>query len=251
MQSQSVDAGKAVSWYGFGWTVFMRNPGIWIMMILLIGVAMLIALFVPLIGPLLLSLIYPALTGGLMYGAKEAADGKPVEIGHLFKGLADENTRTPMLILGCVTLGLSTLMTIIMAIIVGGAVGVWVLGGAAGDLDEAVTLGAAIGSGALLAILMTMVFTLVIFAVLVFAIPLVMFRDVPPIDAIKSSVSACLRNLAPLVVFSIIYSVLALIAAIPFFLGFFVLIPVAVAALYAAFRDIYSPVAGPEAHFIT
>jgi uncharacterized membrane protein len=240
MQSQSVDAGKAISWYGFGWTIFMRSPGTWIVMMLLISVITLVSQIIPLIGPLLLSLISPALTGGLMYGASEAANGRPIEIGHLFRGLADGRTRTPMLILGGVMLALSFLLMIITAIIVGGSVGVGVLGGAGGDPGNAALAVGAFSTGMLLIFLITMAFTLIMFAALAFAIPLVMFRDLPPVDAVKSSVSACLRNVAPLAVFLIIYFILALIAAVPFLLGFLVLVPVAVAAIYAAYRDIYA-----------
>jgi uncharacterized membrane protein len=67
-----------------------------------------------------------------------------------------------------------------------------------------------------------------------------MFNDVPPIEAIKSSINASLKNVVPLVVFLLIYFVLAVIAAIPFFLGFLVLTPVTAAALYASYRDIYT-----------
>jgi uncharacterized membrane protein len=96
------------------------------------------------------------------------------------------------------------------------------------------------GLGLLLTFLVTVIFTLATFAVLAFAIPLVMFERTPPVEAIKSSVNASLKNLASMTVFVIVYLVSAMIAAIPFFLGFIVLIPVTAAALYAGFRDIYS-----------
>jgi hypothetical protein len=48
-------------------------------------------------------------------------------------------------------------------------------------------------------------------------------------------------------VFLVIYFALAIIAAIPFFVGFLALGPVSVAALYASFRDIFATSAGvPE-----
>lgn len=244
MQPQSVDAGRVTSWYGFGWQIFMKNPGLWIVMMLLIAVITLILQVIPLVGPLLLSLISPALAGGLMYGAKEAAEGRSIELTHLFKGLVDEKTRTPMLILGAVMLGLSILLSIVAVIIIGGSVGVGVLEGAGGEAGEATVAVGALGAGMLLMFLITLVFGLAMFALLAYSIPLVMFNSSPPADAIKSSISASLKNVVPLLVFLIIYFILAVIAAIPFFLGFLVLVPVTTSALYASFKDIYMIGAG-------
>lgn len=240
MQLRRIDVGRSVSWYGFGWRIFARNPGVWIAMMLLIVVAVLVLQFIPLIGPLLLSLISPALTGGMMYGAREVDDGRPAKANHLFKGLADDHTRAPMLMLGGVMLGLSILFAIVAAIIVGGAVGIGAVSGAANDANGAVVALGAAGVGMLLMFLITVIFTLVTFAVLAFAIPLVMFNRTRPVEAMKSSVDASLKNFLPLTVFVTIYFISAMIAAIPFLLGFVVLIPVTTAALYAGFRDIYA-----------
>lgn len=240
MQLCRIDVAKSVSWYGFGWRTFARNPSVWITMMLLVVATVLVFQLIPLIGPLLFSLISPALTGGLMHGARETADGRSARISHLFKALVEEDTRVPMLMLGGVMLGLSILFAIIAAIIVGGAVGIGTFSGAANDANGAAVALGAVGVGMLLTFLIMVVFTLVTFAVLAFAIPLVMFNQMPPVQAMKSSVYASLKNLLPLTVFVTIYLISAMIAAIPFFLGFFVLIPVTTAALYAGFRDIYS-----------
>lgn len=239
MESRSVDAGKAITWYGFGWRIFMGNPVTWMVMVLLIVFIMLILQIIPLVGPLVLSLIFPALTGGLMYGAKQAADGRPVEIAHLFLPLTDEHSRGPMLVLGAMLLGLSVLLSIAAVIVAGGSAGIGIYGGSGGEAhDTAVAIGA-VGIGVALMFLITLAFGLVTFAALTFAVPMVLFNGVAPVVAVKSSISASLKNMVPLGLFLLIYFVLALIAAIPFFLGFLVLAPVTAAALYASYRDIY------------
>ncbi len=240
MQAQGLDAGRVVSWYGFGWRVFMASPWVWIVMTLLITVIMLILQFIPLVGPLTLSVITPALVGGLMVGAKETAEGRPIYIAHLFKALVDEKKRTPMLILGAVLLVLSILFSIIAVLVVGGSAGIGAFGAAGADAQDAAIAVGALGAGMLLTFLVVMLYGLVTFAVLAYAIPLVMFSHMPPIEAIKSSINASLKNVVPLIVFLIIYFILAMISMIPFFLGFLVLVPVTVAALYASFRDVYA-----------
>jgi uncharacterized membrane protein len=244
MQPQSVDSARAVNWYGFGWRIFMANPGVWVAMMILIAVIMLVAQILPLVGPLALTLISPALAGGLMYSAKEAAEGRSIETMHLFRGLTDERKRAPLLVLGAVLLGLSILAGIAAVIVIGSSVGIGAFSGATGETHDAV---GAVGAGMLLTFLIALIFSLAMFALQAFSIPLVMFNDVAPIEAIKSSVNASLRNVVPLIVFLVIYFALAIIAAIPFFVGFLALGPVSVAALYASFRDIFATSAGvPE-----
>jgi uncharacterized membrane protein len=71
-----------------------------------------------------------------------------------------------------------------------------------------------------------------------FAIPLVMFQKMSAIEAIKTSFMACTKNFPAFIIFMLIYVLLAIIASIPFGLGFLVLLPVMVGALYIAYKHI-------------
>jgi uncharacterized membrane protein len=141
-------------------------------------------------------------------------------------------------------LGLWVLLGIVAVLFAGGSLGISAISGAFGVGDGVRVALGAMGVGILLMSLIALIFMLTAFVVQVFSIPLIMFHDVPPAEAMKSSTDASLKNAAPLTVFLIIYFVLAMIAAIPFFLGFLVLGPVTVAALYAGFRDIYAETPG-------
>lgn len=55
----------------------------------------------------------------------------------------------------------------------------------------------------------------------------------------KTSFHGCLRNIIPSLVYGAIGIVLAMIATIPFALGWFVLGPVGIASLYASYCDIF------------
>lgn len=235
MQVQRVDAGKGLAWFGDGWRVFRADPGMWLALTLIGGVIAMALGLVPLLGPMLFALILPALLGGYMYAAREGLSGRPVEIGHLFIALQQLEKRNPMMVLGALLLGFHILMTLVAVLLVGGSMGMMGIAGH-GD-NNAMAAGA--GLGLLLALLIISVVGLVVAMAFMYAIPLVMFADTKPVDALKSSISACLANFLPLLVFSVAYLVLAVIAAIPLMLGYLILMPVTFAAVVASYDDIY------------
>jgi uncharacterized membrane protein len=72
-----------------------------------------------------------------------------------------------------------------------------------------------------------------------FAPALIVLNDVAPMDALKASFFACLRNWIPFTVYSVVLLVLGLLAAIPLGLGYLVLVPVLAASIYTAYRDLF------------
>ena len=55
----------------------------------------------------------------------------------------------------------------------------------------------------------------------------------------KASFSACLKNIVPFLVYGVMLFILAVVAMIPFGLGMLVLVPVIIASVYAAYRDVF------------
>jgi uncharacterized membrane protein len=74
-----------------------------------------------------------------------------------------------------------------------------------------------------------------------FAPALVMLQNQSAPRAIAESFKGCLKNIVPFLIYGIVLFVLALIASIPFGLGWLVLGPVVLGSVYAAYRDIYVP----------
>ena len=60
------------------------------------------------------------------------------------------------------------------------------------------------------------------------------------VNSLKMSFSGCLKNIVPFLIYGIVAFVLAIIATIPFGLGWLVLGPILTASIYAAYRDIYT-----------
>ena len=72
-----------------------------------------------------------------------------------------------------------------------------------------------------------------------FAPALVVFRNLAPVDAAKASFAANLKNLLAFLVFGAVYLVAAIVASIPFGLGWIVLIPVSLLAVYVSSKDVF------------
>ena len=73
-----------------------------------------------------------------------------------------------------------------------------------------------------------------------FAPALVALSGEEPFVALQKSFSACWINFVPFLVYGLIYIALAIVASIPFGLGWLVLAPMIAASVYAGWRQIFS-----------
>jgi uncharacterized membrane protein len=78
-----------------------------------------------------------------------------------------------------------------------------------------------------------------LFMALWFAPALAVFHQQGPAEAMKNSFVACLKNVVPFLLYSVILLLLTFVASIPFGLGWLVLGPVLAASLYTSYRDIF------------
>ena len=125
----------------------------------------------------------------------------------------------------------------VIALVVGlvtGA-GLWTLLG--GGADPASVAGA--GVTVLLAFLVMLALLLPVFMAMWFAPPLVVFHGQGAAEAMKASFVACLKNVVPFLLYSVILFLAAIAASIPFGLGWLVLGPVLAASLYTGYRDVF------------
>jgi uncharacterized membrane protein len=72
-----------------------------------------------------------------------------------------------------------------------------------------------------------------------FAPALVVLRGLAPMAAVRESFLGCLKNMVPFLIYGIVLLVPSIFATIPFLLGWLVLLPVVIASIYVAYRDIY------------
>jgi uncharacterized membrane protein len=65
------------------------------------------------------------------------------------------------------------------------------------------------------------------------------FRNAAPLEAMKVSFFACLKNIVPFIVYGVILFVLYVIAMIPFGLGMLIMVPVSMGSVYASYVEIF------------
>ena len=233
MQAKSVNAGQGASWFSCGWNLFKQDYGTWfIMFLLFIGIAIVLS-FIPFIGSLALMVISPALMAGFMYAAAEMDQGNTIEIGYLFQGFRDKGRMNKLLTLGVLYLLVQILLMVITFALVGGNMMTGV--GESGEFDPQTMM----SGGMMISMLLIFLVALFIAMGFLYAAPLVMLDNVAPVESVKTSFSACLKNILALLVFGIVYFLLAIVAAIPIFLGFLILIPVSIVAMYCSYKSIF------------
>jgi len=91
----------------------------------------------------------------------------------------------------------------------------------------------------LLIVLVVLALMLPLIMALWFAPALVVFHDVQPMAAMKSSFQGCLRNIVPFLVYGVVGFLLAIVALIPLGLGLLVYGPLIWGTMYVGYRDIF------------
>ena len=233
VEARSVAGGHGISWWTQAWPLFMGNAGLWIVMALILIVVSIVLSVIPLLGSLALGLLAPVVAGSWMMAVRKVVQGGALEVGDLLLGFKDK--LTPLLVLGAVLLAATFLVATVAGVLGLGAVMGLVAGGVQ---HSAGGMLAAMGTG-MLAMLVFMALGMLASMALWFAPALVVFRDVPPIDALKASFAASLKNIVPFLLYGVVYLVLAIVASIPFGLGWVVLVPVLLISVYVSYEDVF------------
>jgi uncharacterized membrane protein len=235
-------AGAGWDWIALGWKAFAAAPMMWILSIVVLFVIAIVMAIIPIIGSLVFQLFQAVIAGGYMAACRSLERGGDFEIEHLLMGFSKR--LASLLIVGLVFLVGSLVLVVIMFAFVGiGLLGAFMSGDP--STVSAALMGSAIsfllGSLVVLALMVPLVMAYW------FAPALVMIHDMPPIDAMKASFFGCLRNVVPFLVYGLVMFVAAIIAAIPLGLGFLILVPVAIASTYVAYRQIFTEDVSGEA----
>lgn len=234
-QPRACEAGAGARWISEGWAIFALNPGVWIGVCVLWALfAMAVSLFVPFLGQIAANVLFPVIAGGLMLGCDALRRGQPLTVAHLFAGF---NANGPQLMMVGV-LGFAASLAIMLAVFLP-AIGV--AGFAAFTGNQSPDALASLALPLMLGGLVVMALMLPLAMAMWFAPALVALNGLGAIEAMKLSFFACLKNVVPYLLWSVLAIVIAVVASIPLLLGWLVAWPVMFASIYASYRDIFYP----------
>ncbi|HNQ57120.1 MAG: BPSS1780 family membrane protein [Candidatus Desulfobacillus denitrificans] len=227
---RSVAAGRGIEWLKQGWQLFTKNPGMWIAIAVILMVVFIVLSFIPVIGGLAAQFLMPVFAGGILLGCRSLSEGGEFGIDTLFAGFKQNTTN--LVLVGVFYLVGVIAITVLVFLIGGGAA---LTGGLIG---RGPGVGMAIG-GFFVALLVMLALMVPLAMAVWFAPALVVFRDIAPLEAMKASFFACLKNIVPFLVYGVIVFVLCVVAMIPFGLGMLVMVPVLMGALYSSYVEIF------------
>jgi uncharacterized membrane protein len=234
-----VDSDHGGQWWSRAWQwLFTRGAaGIWIVMCLIGFVILALLHVVPMLGWMAAQVGWFVFAGGLMMAARKTEQGSVPQLGDLFAGFGPS--------LGPLAIG--GLLLMVAMLVVFGVAMVAGIGAALGAMS-AVTSGnlallASVGATSLLVMLIALIVLVPIFMAAWLAPALIALRQQAPVEALKASFHACLANLGALTIYGLLWIAFAIIASIPFGLGWLVLMPLMVLSTYAAYQDLFEAAA--------
>jgi hypothetical protein len=241
MNFGKVEAGHGLNWLKEAIGLVFRNPVAFLVM----GLILAVINFIPILGSLVLTICGPALLGGIVFAAREEAEGSKAEIPHLFRAFQEPGKIGPMLLL-CLPAIVGGAVLLVCGFVFG--VGALLGGGLSAVNGSGAGLGGAIGGGVFILLLIAVAMMFLIYALQFFAVPRVMLDGIEPFTAMKESLNACLANLGAFLVFGIVlvvaFVVLAVVLMLIPLLGWLALItvatPVFACAEYIAWREVYA-----------
>lgn len=235
IEGRAMPPRNGLEWWTKAWPLFTRQVGMWIGLIVVTFIVFMVASLIPVIGQLATLLFWPAIAAGLMLGAREVDRNGALGFGHLTAGFSKDVGQ--LILLGVAYLVGMVVAFGIATLIAGVGMGTMLMGASGGGNPAA--MGAVGAASVLLAALIAAALLVPVYMATWFAPALIVFHGIGAIDAMKASFSGCLKNIVPFLVYGLVGLVLAVVASIPFGLGWLVLGPVLVISVYVGYRDIY------------
>lgn len=220
---RSVEPGRAVEWLGAGFRAFVKLPAFWAIagLIIIFG-SWLLSMF-PFFGSAL-STAFTVVASGALMRAHLVIDhgGDPVAEAQKAAGSSQ------LWILGALCAAATFGVAMAMVVMGVSSAGMYMLSNGS------------LGPMIMVSMLMLLVFAAVITMAFWLAPALVALRGASPVEAIRLSFAASLRNLLPFGIFFVLAMLACMATAITLGLAMIVVIPALIAASYAAYTEIFA-----------
>ena len=232
MNIRQVEGKRGWGWIVEGFYLFRSIPLVWIMLCaILLLIAATLAL-IPMVGQFIFTLLSPVFLAGLMIGCRSLERGGRLEINHLLAGFSQA---TPLITVGGIYLIGQVLIVGIFMLVGGDVLMSLLLEGRRVDENELKGVSGDMLSASLVALTLSIPLMMAAW----FAPLLVIFNDMPPVEAMRTSFVACIKNIVAFQIYAIILVVFTVLATIPYGLGLFVLVPTVFASIYVSYEDIF------------
>ncbi|MCA3158409.1 MAG: hypothetical protein ING21_01990 [Burkholderiales bacterium] len=228
-----VAAGRGLSWWGAAWNLFKAAPGMWILTLLAFFVLYALVAIIPVLN-FFAGFVAMLMGTGLLIGCDDLHRGDPLRVGHLFAAF---KTRPGRLIVLVVVTGLLSILAMLVAVLPFGLSMLPILFGME-DMNSSMMTGTLLVS-ILFIFLIFLALSIPIYMAYWFAPLLIVKQDFGVGKAMLCSLKACAMNFVPFLLYGLVGLVLTIVAMIPLFLGFLILIPMIIASIYTAYRDIF------------
>lgn len=229
IEVRSVPSANAWQWLVDGFKIFWKNPLMWLVLFVIYLLIIVPISLIPAVGSVAATLLAPVFSAGLMWGCKAVSENQDLEINHLFAGFK-HNTKQLVATGAMYMFGLLAIALLISATV-------------DKTVMSAVVAGQALTPEQANSVMLPLLFALLLLMPLLmaywFAPVLVGLNGLSAVDAMKLSFKASLRNVLPMLAYSVIVVGLMIVAIIPFGLGLLVVIPTMMTSLYTSYQDIF------------
>ena len=233
--SRVCPAGAGWAWIAKGWGLFARAALMWIASLVILFIIAFAMGLVPIIGHIAFQILSPVFAAGLVLACRSIEQNGNFELSELFGGFRVQFG--PLAVVGILFLLGEVAILLVFGAFAGFAILSGALAGNTGNvLDAVVASSTSIALGALVAAALSVP----LFAAYWFAPALVVLHGMAPLAAMRASFVGSFRNFLPFLVYSVIMTLFAILAALPAGLGFLVWFPLLITSSYVAYREIYT-----------
>ena len=184
---------------------------------------------IPLIGSVITTLLAPVFAAGMMWGCQAVAQQQDLEINHLFAGFKKNTSQ--LISVGGIYMA-SLLAVAVMVVLSMDSATITAI-----KLEQGLTTEQA--DAMLPPLFFAMLCIVPILMAYWYAPLLVGLNNLTAGQALKLSFMVCLKNLLPFFVYGVIFTLMLLVAIIPFGLGLLIAVPVMMTSLYASYEDVF------------
>ena len=204
---------KGLDWFVYGWQQFKKSPVVFVIgAVIWVGVEVGFA-FIPFAGEIIDGLLFPFLYAGFLYAADDLEEKGKVSFMSFFKGFSDFSKIPKLFIMGIPMVMFEVIEFLVLTTV-----------------------------GPFIASLMAAPLMIMVLCGLLYAVPLVIFKNYGVLEAIKSSYSICGKNVSPLITAFLMMLGFSIVGVISFGVAFAVIIPVTFCAFYKSQRELYKNV---------